>query len=277
MIERHYLSDAPFVSVNPGSHGRSIVNLKHSKYIFLLISFVYIVLSILFPVLLLTMQSLSGGIDTIIRAFSLLSSNIVDSVIYSLIGAALLTLFGFTFAYMSERENIRHINLILLITFAVPSTVLGLGLIKFFNTPALSFIYSGFWIIIIGYTGRFIFITEKIIANSIKQVPRSLEESASIMGAGFFSRTGKIMIPIISGGIFSAFIISFIFCLGELGTTILVYPPGTSVMPVKVYTITANAPQSLTSAMSLIVLSITLFLLIFLFMGHKIFFRNKWS
>ena len=58
-----------------------------------------------------------------------------------------------------------------------------------------------------------------------------------------------------------AFIISFIFSFGELGTTIMLYPPGTEIMPIKVFTIMANAPQSLTSSMTLIVFSVTILLL----------------
>ncbi len=126
-------------------------------------------------------------------------------------------------------------------------------------------------------SGRFIFIAEKLIANAIKQIPLSFEESAKLIGANFFIRIKKILFPLISDGLFGAFLIGFIFCLGELGTTILVYPPGTSLMPIKVYTIMANAPQSLTSAMSLIVLLITVIALIFLFAGHRILARRNWS
>lgn len=61
--------------------------------------------------------------------------------------------------------------------------------------------------------------------------------------------------------LFAAFVINFIFCLGELGTTIMLYPPGTEIMPIKVFTIMANAPQSLTSSMTLIVFSVTLLII----------------
>jgi len=70
-----------------------------------------------------------------------------------------------------------------------------------------------------------------------------------------------IFLPLILPTLFAAFLVSFIFSLGELGTTIMVYPPGTEIMPIKVFTIMANAPQSLTSAMTLIVLIITLLLI----------------
>ncbi len=68
----------------------------------------------------------------------------------------------------------------------------------------------------------------------------------------------RIIIPLIAPGVFAAFLIAFILNLGELGTTIMVYPPGTSLMPIKVYTIMANAPQSTTSAMTLVVLVVIL-------------------
>ncbi len=277
LAERYYLADAPFLSMSLKSHKVKLIELKRSKYFLIFIHFSYLSLSVIIPVLVLSIQSFQGNEAIFGKAFSLLSVNIINSVFYSFTGAIFLLFFGFVFAYISEREKIKSINLVLLITFGIPSTVLGIGLIKFFNTPILNFIYSGYWIIVIGYLGRFIFIAEKLISNTIKQIPLSFEESAKLMGASFFLRIKKVLFPLISDGLFGAFLISFIFCLGELGTTILVYPPGTSVMPIKVYTIMANAPQSLTSAMSLIVLLITLIALIFLFTGHKILTKQKWS
>jgi ABC-type Fe3+ transport system permease subunit len=174
---------------------------------------------------------------------------------------------------MSEREKIPFINTFLLIIFAIPSTVLGIGLIKFFNTSNLDFIYSSFWIIIIAYLGKFIFITQKLIGNALKQIPISLEESAEMMGAGFLTKMQKIILPLISEGIFITFMIGFIFSLGELGATILVYPAGSSLMGIKLYTIMANAPQSLVSAMSLVILLVTLLAVGFFSFLYKIFWR----
>jgi len=277
MIERFYLAESPFLSVSSKSHRVNIIELNRSRNLQLFIHISYAIISIVIPVFVLSYQSLLGGTDTLYEAFSLLRANVYTSLSYSIIGAFVLLFFGFVFAYISEHENVKSINLVLLITFGIPSTVLGIGLIKFFNTPNFNFIYSGFWIIIIGYLGRFIFIAEKLIANSIKQIPLSFEESAKLIGINYLFRIRKILIPLISDGLFAAFLIGFIFTLGELGTTILVYPPGTSVMPLKVYTIMANAPQSLTSALSLIVLLITLFMLIIMFAGHRILLRLKWS
>jgi ABC-type Fe3+ transport system permease subunit len=275
MFEKIHLANAPFLSISPKAHQIKIKKLKKSKPLIVLILLVYISVPVLIPVVVLLLQAFQSDGVIIIKAFTLLIPIIGDSIFYAALGSILLIFFGFVFAYMSERDNAKPINWILLITFVIPSTVLGIGLIKFFNTPVLNGIYSSFWIIIIGYLGRFIFIAEKLIANTIKQVPRSFEESAQLVGANFLLRLWKIDLPLVFPGIFAAFLIGFLFCLGELGTTIMVYPPGTSVMPIKIYTIMANAPQKLTSAMSLIVLIITFISLAGLFIGHKLIHKRN--
>jgi iron(III) transport system permease protein len=200
MAERYYLADAPFLSVSTKSYRLKIIELKKTKPFLLLIHFLYLFLSVFIPLIVLIIQSFYSGNSHFMRALSLLSVNIADSLIFAALGAVALLVFGFIFAYLAEREKVKSVNIILLITFGIPSTVLGIGLIKFFNTPYFNFIYSGFWIIIIGYLGRFIFISEKLISNAVKQVPLSFEESAELVGAGYLKRTWKILIPLIANG-----------------------------------------------------------------------------
>ncbi len=275
--ERLYLVNAPFLSVHLRGQRTSRIELKNRQTPALIIHILYGGLILGVPLFVLIFQSFRGNAAVFTEAMGLLSSAMGNSISYALIAAALLVLFGFIFAYVTERERKNRIELILLLTFGIPSTVLGIGLIRFFNTPSLNFFYSGFGIVIIGYLGRFLFIAEKLIANALKQIPVSLEEAAQISGAGFGLSLRKIIFPLIADGLFAAFVIGFIFSLGELGTTILVYPPGASLMPIKVYTIMANAPQSLTSAMSLIVLLITLAALGILFGGYRMINKKTWS
>jgi ABC-type Fe3+ transport system permease subunit len=46
-------------------------------------------------------------------------------------------------------------------------------------------------------------------------------------------------------------VISFILAFGEVGTSILVAPPGESTLPIRVYTLTANAPPGQIAALAL--------------------------
>jgi len=275
MFEKIHLANASFISISSKAHQVKIKKLKKSKHLIVLIYLVYISISLLIPVAVLFLQAFQSDGVIFTQAFTMLTPIIGNSIFYAASGSILLIFFGFVFAYMSERDKVKPINGILLLTFGIPSTVFGIGLIKFFNTPVLNGIYSSFWIIIIGYLGRFIFIAEKLIANTIKQIPRSFEDSAQLVGANFLLRLWKIILPLVFPGIFAAFLIGFLFCLGELGTTIMVYPPGTSVMPIKIYTIMANAPQKLVSAMSLIVLVITFISLAGLFILYKVIHKRN--
>jgi ABC-type spermidine/putrescine transport system permease subunit II len=61
-----------------------------------------------------------------------------------------------------------------------------------------------------------------------------------------------ILIPQIRGGIIAAWVAVFVFTFGELGTTVLVTPPGESTLPVRVYTLIANAPQGEIATLALL-------------------------
>ena len=185
-----------------------------------------------------------------------------NSVFLSFSSAVIIVFVGFISAYyFVKRKNNSLFDWLLLIVFAIPSTILGISFIKFYNQPALGFIYSSSVIIIIAYIGKFSFIASKLIANSLKQIPKSLDETAQVIGISKFSRIRKVLLPAILPTIFVAFMISFILSTGELGTTIMLYPPGTEIMPIKIFTISANATQSLTSSMTLIVFSFILLLI----------------
>jgi ABC-type Fe3+ transport system permease subunit len=126
--------------------------------------------------------------------------------------------------------------------------------------------------------GRFGFIAARIIGNGIKQVPVSLDEVARIIGISTIKRFFSISIPLLLPSIFTAFVLSFVLCLGELGTTIMIYPPGTELMPVKIFTIGANAPQALTSSMTLISFGVTMFfILVFFLIGKIIFMKFRYE
>ncbi|MCP5062841.1 MAG: iron ABC transporter permease, partial [Ignavibacteriae bacterium] len=276
--ERKYIAEAPFLSIGSKGTSNKFFTIKNGNPLSLLFLFGWFFISILLPFIILFVQSFQDGIEKFIRAFELLIPTFSNSIGLAFAGALIIVFVGFTAAYFSsqqtETKKSKSFDWLLLIIFAIPSTIFGISLIKFYNQPGLDFIYSSYAIILIGYVGKFSFISSKLIGNAIKQIPKSLDEAAQIQGITFFVRLWKISIPIILPTLFVAFVISFIFSLGELGTTIMLYPPGTEIMPIKVFTIMANAPQALTSSMTLIVFSITLLIIVTFYLIAKPFIKN---
>ena len=257
--EGKYLAEAPFLSVGSKGTSNRRYSIKSSFGLLFLSGWLFI--SVALPFIILFIQSFGGGTDKIIQAFNLLKPTFANSIGLAFAGALIITFIGFVAAYGVKAKNGTSFDWLLLVVFAIPSVILGISLIKFYNHPVLDIIYSGYAIILIGYAGKFSFIAAKLIGNAMKQIPDSLDEAALIEGISEVTRLRKITIPLIMPSLFAAFLISFIFSLGELGTTIMVYPPGTEIMPIKVFTIMANAPQSITSSMTLIVFSVTLLII----------------
>jgi len=258
--EGKYLSEAAFLSIGTKGNQQKFHELGRFKIVALIFLLAYLFSSVLMPYFMLVFQ----GMNDLGKAFDLLKPTIFNSVFLALGSSVLIVLVGFIVAYFSVKASkLKKIfDWILLIVFAIPSIILGISFIKFYNQSALSFIYTSYAIIVIAYIGKFTFIASKLISNAIRQVPKSLNEQAILIGISPLKRIRKILIPIIAPSLFVAFVISFIFSFSELSLTMMLYPPGTEIMPIKVFTIMANAPQSLVSAMSLIVFSITLLLIV---------------
>ena len=61
----------------------------------------------------------------------------------------------------------------------------------------------------------------------------------------------RIVLPQIRIGLLAVWVVSFMLAFGEVGTSILVAPPGESTLPIRVYTLTANAPPGQIAALAL--------------------------
>ena len=273
--ERYYLSQAPFVSFGKRSFNRLVIGLEN-KGIWLMIFVVYLLFFVFLPVLMLVVQAFTGHGASLSEIIITLLPSLNDSLLLSLAGALIITLFGYAFAMISIRYKFKFIDSLLLIIFAVPAIVTGIALTKFFNTPALNFIYSSWSIILIAYMARFLFISQKVIAGGLMQIPASYGEAAALMGASPFYIFKKITLPLMSDAFFTSFFIILIFSVAELTTVIMVYPPGISLLPVRIFTLMANAPQSTVSGMCLVALLFTLIFIIIMMAGRKLLINQQW-
>jgi iron(III) transport system permease protein len=215
-------------------------------------------LSIILPVAGLLKKALHRGAEIFIEAWEQLSSTIIPSVGTALSAAFIISLVGIWVSYYSTSVDKKITRTLLMLGFAIPSTVWGLSLIDYYNSSLGGYIYDSIGILLIAYLGRFGFIAYRIIENRFKQISPSLYEAAVLSGASWLRRFIFIEVPMILPAFSSAFILSYILAFRELGASIMVYPPGMELMPVKLYTISANAPANLTAAMTLWMLIVLL-------------------
>jgi iron(III) transport system permease protein len=178
------------------------------------------------------------------------------SIVLSLTAATSAAIIGLLLGYTRARMKSRlgpFMDLLLIGAFAIPSTVVGVGIIGVWNRPAVPIaLYASPMAIVIGYMARFLPVAVLIVAAGVRQVPVASEEAAETCGVSWVRSFWRIVMPQVRGSVIAAWVTVFIFTFGELGTTVLISPPGQSTLPVRMYTLIANTPEAEVATLALI-------------------------
>jgi iron(III) transport system permease protein len=139
------------------------------------------------------------------------------------------------------------------VLFAVPSTVVGIGLISVWNRSGpVGGLYGTDGMFVLAHVSRFVPVAALALAAVVRYVPVSHEEAAAMSGAGWLRTVATIILPQIRPGLAVAWVVVFVLAFGELGASILVAPPGESTLPIRIYTIIANTPPSHVATLALL-------------------------
>ncbi len=145
------------------------------------------------------------------------------------------------------------IDVALVTLFAVPSTLVGVGLIAIWNRPGPGgAIYGTDGMLILASVTRLLPVAVLILAAAVRSVPRSLEEAGAVAGAAWLRSVWYLVLPQTRTALMAAWIVVFVFAFGELGTSILVAPPGETTLPIRIYTLIANTPASTVATLALL-------------------------
>lgn len=212
----------------------------------------------LLPLFTIFFKTIIYNLELLPSTIAMMRSSIGNSILIGLLGASAGVLIGYKSAWLKVRHNNTILESMLLFAFIAPSTTFAISLLSFYNTPTLSFIYSSFTLLLIGFVARFGFIASSIIEHGYKQIPDAFDESAMLVGATKWRRFSKITLPLMLPSIGGAFIILFTLIVAEIGMSIVLYPAGSELMNIKLYTITANSTQAQSETMVVINLLATL-------------------
>jgi ABC-type Fe3+ transport system permease subunit len=184
-----------------------------------------------------------------------------NSVTWSAAGASLVVLIGTVLGYWRRKAAPRaaHLAEALWVTlFAVPATIIGIGIIALWNRPgALGSIYQTGAIVVIAYVSRFLPVGALLCGAFLRRVPDGVEEAASLSGASWVRTLIRIIVPMSRGGLAAVWLVMFILMLGDVALAILVSPPGESNLAVRAYTLIANSPTGDVARLAVVQIVVT--------------------
>jgi iron(III) transport system permease protein len=185
---------------------------------------------------------------------------IANSLVLAAIGATAVVGEAIWLGYARARARGRMgplADVLFVVVFAVPSTVVGVGLIGLWNRPGIGgSVYGTDGMFLLAYLSRFVPVAALILAASARYVPVSHEEAAAMSGAGWLRTMWRIVLPQIRPGLVAAWMIAFVLAFGELGVSILVAPSGEATLPIRMYTLIANTPPSQVAVLALLQTSV---------------------
>ena len=215
---------------------------------------VVFVVTVALPVVVLVREALN--VRSVSASLAGAGEAIANSLILSAIGAtaAVAVAAGLGYARGRARERFaNHVDTLFVVLFAVPSTIVGVGLIGLWNRPGvLGTVYGTDAMFVLAYLARFVPVAALILSTAVRYVPISHEEAAAAAGAGWLRTMYRIVLPQLRLALAAAWIVVFVLAFGELGASVLIAPPGESTLPIRIYTIIANTPPAQVAALALL-------------------------
>jgi thiamine transport system permease protein len=148
--------------------------------------------------------------------------------------AALLGLLASTFLASSKTKGVSFWDALIMLPLATSAVTLGFGYVITLNKPPLNLRDSVLLVIIAHTLVAFPFVV-RCILPSLRQIPRTLKEAATLLGASPLQVWRHIDIPIISRAVMVGGLFAFSISMGEFGASAFVTRPHTPTMPVAIF------------------------------------------
>jgi ABC-type Fe3+ transport system permease subunit/DNA-binding beta-propeller fold protein YncE len=128
-----------------------------------------------------------------------------------------------------------RLGALLWLTFFPPGVLLGIGLIFALNRPVLTAFYQSAGMAVLALTLRYAAIGWNCVRLGMSTIDPSLSDYARLHGASSWQFWRHVYWPQISKSLLAGWSIIYLFCLWDVETLLLVYPPGGETAAVKIF------------------------------------------
>ncbi len=188
-----------------------------------------------------------------------------DSFILSLISAPITALLSMIISYLVVKRKFKakgFIEAVSMLAMAVPGTVLGIGYIRgfsggLFGTGILQGLYGTGAILVIVFIVRSLPTGTRSGISALRQIDKSIEESAYDMGADSFKVFMTVTLPLIKDSFLSGFVTSFVRSITAISAIILLVTPSYLLITVQINEFAEKGSYGIACAFATILICIT--------------------
>ncbi|MEA5143483.1 MAG: iron ABC transporter permease [Oscillibacter sp.] len=196
--------------------------------------------------------------------FSRLGRSIQNTIVIPAVSLLIVVFLAVLIAYVAvRRRNVLSgaVDVISMIPYVIPGTVIGIAMICAFNREPLV-LTGSMLIMVVALVLRRLPYTIRSSVAILQQIPLYVEEAALSLGSSKPKAFFTVTLPMMSSGVLSGAILSWVTLISELSTAILLYTGKTQTLTVAIYTQIVRGNYGIASAMATVLTVMTLLSLV---------------
>ena len=186
-----------------------------------------------------------------------------NTIVIGSLSLLLIIIIAIFIAYLTVRRKNKinnSIDTIAMLPYIMPGSVIGIALLTSFNKPPIA-ISGTIWIMITACVIRRLPYTIRSASATLMQIPMSMEEASISLGSSKMKTFFRVTVPMMSSGIISGGILSFVAIITEVSSAIILYNNSTMTLTIGTY-ITISYSRGIPCAFATVTTLITVIVLL---------------
>ncbi|WP_277050326.1 ABC transporter permease [Ruania albidiflava] len=204
------------------------------------------------------------SLDNYRQAMSrLLGRSVYNTIFFAVVALAIIIAVSVLLAYLVVRRSNavnNFLDTVSMLPYIMPGAVIGIGLVIAFNSPPLA-LTGTMTVMIIMLVIRRMPYTIRSATATLMHLPMSMEEAARSLGASKLKAFWRITVPMMSAGVASGAVLSFVAIVTEMSAGIILYNNQTITLTMSAYVAITRGSYGLACAFSAILTVLTAVLL----------------
>ena len=225
-----------------------------------------------------SLASAVGTLNNLVSSLESAGSELRLSVFIGITGAAVSIPIALAAAdRLVKRQRGAHAWwMLVVIPLAIPSSLVGVGLISLWNRVLPVAVYGTELMPILAVLARFTPLAVLVLVAQLRRIDPALLDAGRVLQTRSWHTTGKILLPLLGAGLVAATCLVFVVSMGELGATLLVVPPGGATLTLRIYNYLHYGASDVVAGLCLMMVLTTLLigLLAVISMGRAAFTRK---